>query len=125
MDEIRDAASAVLRRDLSTIPSLRRDAISGKGTALEAHRAYTEVIAKLHDLAEELADSTSPRAAEAVRAPLALGRATEQASATRGLLLAALAVPREEPNRRSTPSPACPSRPRTRARPRRTAPATS
>ena len=97
VDEIRDAASAVLRRDLSTIPSLRRDAISGKGTALEAHQAYTEVISKLHDLAEELADKTSPRAAEAVRAPLALGRATEQASATRGLLLAALAVPRKEP----------------------------
>ncbi|MEU1468418.1 nitrate- and nitrite sensing domain-containing protein [Streptomyces sp. NPDC005761] len=97
VDEIRDAASAVLRRDLSTIPSLRRDAIGGKGTALEAHQAYTEVISKLHDLADELADSTSPRAAEAVRAPLALGRATEQASATRGLLLAALAVPRKEP----------------------------
>lgn len=97
VDEIRDAASAVLRRDLSTIPSLRRDAVSGKGTALEAHQAYTEVISKLHDLAEELADNTSPRAAEAVRAPLALGRATEQASATRGLLLAALAVPRKEP----------------------------
>ncbi|MFJ6430795.1 nitrate- and nitrite sensing domain-containing protein [Streptomyces sp. NPDC091416] len=97
VDEIRDAASAVLRRDLSAIPSLRREAISGKGTALEAHQAYTEVISKLHDLAEELADNTSPRAAEAVRAPLALGRATEQASATRGLLLAALAVPRKEP----------------------------
>lgn len=97
VDEIRDAASAVLRRDLSTIPSLRRDAIGGKGTALEAHQSYTEVISKLHDLAEELADNTSPRAAEAVRAPLALGRATEQASATRGLLLAALAVPRKEP----------------------------
>ncbi|WP_393060456.1 nitrate- and nitrite sensing domain-containing protein [Streptomyces sp. LN549] len=97
VDEIRDAASAVLRRDLSTIPSLRRDAIGGKGTALEAHQAYTEVISKLHDLSDELADRTPPRAAEAVRAPLALGRATEQASATRGLLLAALAVPRKEP----------------------------
>lgn len=97
VDEIRDAAPAGLRRDLSTLPSLRRNAVSGKGTALEAHQAYTEVINKLHDLADELADSTPPRAAEAVRAPLALGRATEQASATRGLLLAALAVPREEP----------------------------
>ncbi|MER7724135.1 nitrate- and nitrite sensing domain-containing protein [Streptomyces sp. NPDC096323] len=97
VDEIRDAASAVLRRDLATIPSLRRDAIGGKGTALEAHQAYTEVISKLQDLSDELADRTPPRAAEAVRAPLALGRATEQASATRGLLLAALAVPRKEP----------------------------
>ncbi|MCX5340900.1 sensor histidine kinase [Streptomyces atratus] len=95
VDEIRSAAPAALRRDLSTIPSLRRDALSGKGTALEAHQAYSEVIAKLHDLADELAEKTPPRAAESTRAPLALGRATEQASATRGLLIAALSVPRK------------------------------
>lgn len=97
VDEIRGTAPADLLRDLSTIPSLRRDAISGKGTALEAHRAYSEVIAKLHGLADELARSTPPRAADATRTPQALGRATEEASATRGLLLAALAVPRPEP----------------------------
>lgn len=97
VDEIRDAAPADLRRDLSTIPSLRRDAVSGKGTALEAHQAYSEVIAKLHGLADELARDTPPRAAEETRTPQALGRATEQAAATRGLLLAALAVPRPEP----------------------------
>lgn len=97
VDEIREAAPADLLRDLSTIPSLRRDAISGKGTALEAHRAYSEVIAKLHGLADELARSTPPRAADATRTPQALGRATEEASAARGLLLAALAVPRPEP----------------------------
>ncbi|MEE1769643.1 nitrate- and nitrite sensing domain-containing protein [Streptomyces sp. JV185] len=95
VDEIRTTAPAALRRDLSTIPSLRRDALSGKGTALEAHQAYSEVIAKLHDLADELAEKTPPRAAEATRAPLALGQATEQASATRGLLIAALSVPRK------------------------------
>ncbi|MGW1407476.1 nitrate- and nitrite sensing domain-containing protein [Streptomyces sp. NPDC002403] len=95
VDEIRATAPAALRRDLSTIPSLRRDALSGKGTAVEAHQAYSEVIAKLHDLADELAEKTPPRAAEATRAPLALGRATEQASATRGLLIAALSVPRK------------------------------
>ncbi|MFE7400739.1 nitrate- and nitrite sensing domain-containing protein [Streptomyces sp. NPDC057557] len=95
VDEIRGAAPAALRRDLSTIPSLRRDALSGKGTALEAHQAYSEVIAKLHDLADDLAEKTPPRAAESTRAPLALGQATEQASATRGLLIAALSVPRK------------------------------
>ncbi|MFE7107595.1 nitrate- and nitrite sensing domain-containing protein [Streptomyces sp. NPDC057575] len=95
VDEIRHTAPAALRRDLSTIPSLRRDALSGKGTALEAHQAYSEVIAKLHALADELAEKTPPRAAEATRAPLALGQATEQASATRGLLIAALSVPRK------------------------------
>lgn len=94
VDEIRGTAPAALRRDLSAIPSLRRDALSGKGTALEAHQAYSEVIAKLHELADELAEKTPPRAAEATRAPLALGQATEQASATRGLLIAALSVPR-------------------------------
>ncbi|MGW0856499.1 sensor histidine kinase [Streptomyces sp. NPDC002690] len=97
IDEIREAAPAGLRRDLSAVPSLRRDAVSGKGSALAAHQAYSEVIAKLHDLAAELAETTPPRAAAATRAPLALSTAVEQASATRGLLLAALAVPSPEP----------------------------
>ncbi|MFF3729765.1 nitrate- and nitrite sensing domain-containing protein [Streptomyces sp. NPDC002476] len=94
VDEIRSAAPAALRRDLATIPSLRRDVLSGKGTVLEAHQAYSEIIAKLQDVAAELAEKTPPRAADATRAPLDLGRATEQASATRGLLVAALSVPR-------------------------------
>ncbi|MFC3233754.1 HAMP domain-containing protein [Streptomyces nitrosporeus] len=95
--EISPAAPASLRRDLSTVPSLRREALTGKGSALEAFQAYSDVIAKLHDLADELAEKTPPRAADATRAPLALGNAVEQASATRGLLLAALAVPGTEP----------------------------
>ena len=103
VDEIRAAAPAALRRDLSTIPSLRRDALSGKGSALDAHQAYSEVISKLHGLAEELAGKTPPRASESTRAPLALGGAAEQASATRGLLLAALAVPRSEPVTQTDP----------------------
>ncbi|MER5961161.1 nitrate- and nitrite sensing domain-containing protein [Streptomyces sp. NPDC002057] len=102
IDEIRPAASVELRRDLAGIPSVRRTALTGKGTALEAHRAYTQVIGKLQVLADELADQTPARAAdtaltEATRAPAALGRAVEQASAARGLLLAALAVPQPEP----------------------------
>ncbi|MFJ9620551.1 nitrate- and nitrite sensing domain-containing protein [Streptomyces sp. NPDC101181] len=97
IDEIHEAASAALRRDLSTVPSLRRDALTGEGSALEAHQAYSDVIAKLHGIAAELAEKTPPRAADATRAPLTLGGAAEQASATRGLLLAALAVPSPEP----------------------------
>ncbi|MFD7745885.1 nitrate- and nitrite sensing domain-containing protein [Streptomyces sp. NPDC059698] len=96
IDEIHEAASASLRRDLSTVASLRRDALTGKGSALEAHQAYSDVIAKLHGIAAELAQRTPPRA-EATRAPLTLGSASEQAAATRGLLLAALAVPGAEP----------------------------
>ncbi|GAA5606464.1 MULTISPECIES: sensor histidine kinase [Streptomyces] len=97
IDEIHEAAPAALRRDLSTVPSLRREALTGKGSALEAHQAYSDVIAKLRGIAAELAEKTPPRAADATRAPLTLGGASEQASATRGLLLAALAVPSPEP----------------------------
>ncbi|MFF5723951.1 nitrate- and nitrite sensing domain-containing protein [[Kitasatospora] papulosa] len=103
VDEILEAAPAALRRDLSAIPSLRRTALTGKGSAMEAYQAYSEVIAKLHDLADELAEKTPPRAADATRAPLALGNAVEQASATRGLLLAALAVPGTEPQQQIDP----------------------
>ncbi|MFD9291192.1 nitrate- and nitrite sensing domain-containing protein [Streptomyces sp. NPDC060030] len=103
VDEIREAAPAALRRDLAAIPSLRRTALTGKGSAMEAYQAYSEVIAKLHDLADELAEKTPPRAADATRAPLALGSAVEQASATRGLLLAALAVPGTEPQQQTDP----------------------
>ncbi|MET9518613.1 nitrate- and nitrite sensing domain-containing protein [Streptomyces sp. NPDC002994] len=103
MDEIELAAPAGLRRDLARIPGIRRDALSGEGTALEAHRAYSGAIEKLQDLADELADKTPPRAAEATRAPAALGQAVEQAAATRGLLLAALSVPRENTGNRIDP----------------------
>ncbi|NEA13252.1 histidine kinase, partial [Streptomyces sp. SID10692] len=72
IDEIHEAASASLRRDLSTVASLRRDALTGKGSALEAHQAYSDVIAKLHGIAAELAGKTPPRAG-ADRAPLTLG----------------------------------------------------
>ncbi|MFE4639779.1 nitrate- and nitrite sensing domain-containing protein [Streptomyces sp. NPDC056730] len=95
IDEMRAAASVSpgLLRDLSTVPSIRRTALTGEGSALEAYRAYSEVIAKLQALADELAERTPAEAADGTRAPAALSRAVEQASATRGLLLAALAVP--------------------------------
>ncbi|MFE0039817.1 nitrate- and nitrite sensing domain-containing protein [Streptomyces sp. NPDC059018] len=96
IDEIRGnvpAAHADLRRDLGAVNSVRRTALTGKGTALEAHKAYTDIVEGLHALADELAQKTPARAAEATRAPAALGLAVEQASATRGLLLAALSVP--------------------------------
>lgn len=99
IDEIRGAIPAdhaELSRDLSAVPSVRRTALTGKGTAMEAHRAYSAVITNLHALADELAEKTPPRAAAGTRAPAALGLAVEQASATRGLLLAALSVPRKQ-----------------------------
>ncbi|MER5768507.1 nitrate- and nitrite sensing domain-containing protein [Streptomyces sp. NPDC001985] len=103
IDEIRGTIPddrADLRRELATVPSVRRTAMTGKGSAMEAHRAYTAVIGSLQALADELADASPPRAsgaARAARASAELGLAVEQASATRGLLLAALAVPAPEP----------------------------
>lgn len=103
VDEIREAAPASLSRDLAAIPSLRRTALTGKGSAMEAYQAYSEVIDKLHGVADELDRKTPPRAADATRAPLALGGAVEQASATRGLILAALAVPGTKPQQQIDP----------------------
>ncbi|MGI5357377.1 nitrate- and nitrite sensing domain-containing protein [Streptomyces sp. CA-252508] len=96
IDEIHAEAPAGLRRELAGLPAVRRSALTGKGTALEAHRAYTAVITKLQALSAELADRTPARAVDAgagTRALTELGRAVDQASATRGLLLGALAVP--------------------------------
>ncbi|WP_338672909.1 nitrate- and nitrite sensing domain-containing protein [Streptomyces sp. SCSIO 30461] len=96
IDEIRPGVAAEhgeLARDLGRVPSIRRTALSGKGSALEAHRAYTRIVEALHALADELAEQTPPRAADAVRAPAALGLAVEQAAASRGLLTAALSLP--------------------------------
>ncbi|NML54322.1 histidine kinase [Streptomyces sp. R302] len=101
IDEIRPAASDALRRELADVASVRRAAVTGKGTPLEAHKAYSDVIASLQALADQLAERTPPRAADpgvtgTTRAPADLGRAVEQASSTRGLLLAALVTPQPE-----------------------------
>ncbi|WP_448318256.1 sensor histidine kinase, partial [Streptomyces sp. CO7] len=84
---------AALRADLDEIASTRRAALSGKSTALEAHEAYSKAIAELHRLAGELADRMPPRAGAGAHALADLDTAVQQASAARGLLLAALAVP--------------------------------
>ncbi|MGW8993647.1 nitrate- and nitrite sensing domain-containing protein [Streptomyces zhihengii] len=100
MDEIREEATgdhAELGRSLATVPTLRRTALEGKSTPVEVHGSYTAVIERLHALASELSDRTPPRAADGTRATADLGHAVEQASAVRGLLLAALSVPRPEP----------------------------
>ncbi|MEU6209474.1 nitrate- and nitrite sensing domain-containing protein [Streptomyces sp. NPDC047023] len=82
---------------LSRIAPVRTEAVGGKGTALAAHQAYTGLITALLAPGDRLAELTPPRAEAALLTtrPLApLGQAVEQASATRGLLLGALAVPR-------------------------------
>ncbi|MFI9762011.1 nitrate- and nitrite sensing domain-containing protein [Streptomyces sp. NPDC051963] len=85
---------ASLRSDLDDIAPVRRAALTGKSTALETHRAYTAAIAELHRLTEQLAEQMPPRAGSGAYALAELDSAVQQAAATRGLLLAALNIPR-------------------------------
>ncbi|MFI5983164.1 nitrate- and nitrite sensing domain-containing protein [Streptomyces sp. NPDC051555] len=97
--ELRAAADEPLAQALGRIQGVRAEAVGGKGGALAAHQAYSALLAELTAPSAQLAELTPPRAtgALATTRPLApLGQAVEQASATRGLLLAALAVPRGE-----------------------------
>lgn len=85
---------ASLRSDLDDIAAVRRAALTGKSSALEAHQAYSTTITELHRLAEQLAQQTPPRAGSGSYALAELDSAVQQAASARGLLLAALSVPR-------------------------------
>ncbi|WP_316784228.1 sensor histidine kinase [Streptomyces sasae] len=82
-----------LRTDLDGIAAVRRSALTGKSTALEAHEAYSQTITELHRLAEELAEQMPPRAGSGAYALAELDSAVQQSAAARGLLLAALNIP--------------------------------
>lgn len=84
---------ADLRGDLDRIATVRRAALTGKSTALEAHRAYSATITELHRVAEQLAERMPPRAGSGAYALAELDSAVQQSAAARGLLLAALDVP--------------------------------
>ncbi|WUC34764.1 nitrate- and nitrite sensing domain-containing protein [Streptomyces sp. NBC_00557] len=88
-----DDTPASLRGDLDGIAAVRRAALTGKTTALQTQQAYSETIAELHRLAEQLADRTPPRAGSGAHALAELDTAVQQSAAARGLLLAALNVP--------------------------------
>ncbi|WP_327185061.1 sensor histidine kinase [Streptomyces sp. NBC_01334] len=85
--------SAALREALAAVPSVRQSALTGKSTALQAHEAYSRAIAALHVLVDRLAEEMPPRAGSGAYALAELDTVVQQASATRGLLLAALNVP--------------------------------
>lgn len=85
--------SAALREALAAVPSVRQSALTGKSTALQAHEAYSQAITALHVLVDRLAEQMPPRAGSGAYALAELDTAVQQASATRGLLLAALNVP--------------------------------
>ncbi|GGX84057.1 sensor histidine kinase [Streptomyces anandii] len=95
VDELRadPDTPAWLRTDLDGIAAVRRAALTGQSTALQAHQAYSAAIAELHRLAEQLADSMPPRAGSGAHSLAELDTAVQQAAAARGLLLAALSVP--------------------------------
>ncbi|MEV7323010.1 nitrate- and nitrite sensing domain-containing protein [Streptomyces sp. NPDC093970] len=82
-----------LRTDLDGIAAVRRSALTGRSTALEAHQAYSRTITELHRLADELAERTPPRAGSGAYALAELDSAVQQSAAARGLLLAALNIP--------------------------------
>ncbi|WP_330287827.1 sensor histidine kinase [Streptomyces sp. NBC_00576] len=84
---------AALRADLDDIASLRKEALAGKSTALQAHETYSAAIVGLHRLAEQLAEQQPSRAGAGAYAFAELDSAVQQAAAARGLLLAALSVP--------------------------------
>ncbi|WP_241827041.1 nitrate- and nitrite sensing domain-containing protein [Streptomyces graminilatus] len=84
---------ADLRADLDGIADLRTQTLGGKGTALQAHEAYSAAITRLHRLAGQLAERQPPRAGAGAYALAELDSAVQQAAAARGLLLAALSVP--------------------------------
>lgn len=85
---------ASLRADLDDIAALRRAALTGKSSALDTHKAYSAALTELHGLAERLAEEMPPRAGSGAHALTELDTAVQQAASTRGLLLAALSVPR-------------------------------
>ncbi|MFZ3500323.1 nitrate- and nitrite sensing domain-containing protein [Streptomyces sp. 5.8] len=94
--EVQADADEELAQALGRVGAVRTESIEGKDSALTAHQAYSGVIAELLAPSSRLAELTPPRAADALvtTRPLGpLGQAAEQASATRGLLLAALSVP--------------------------------
>ena len=86
-------APASLRGELDDIAALRRAALTGQSTALEAHQAYSAAVTGLHKLAGQLAERMPPRASDGTYALADLDSAVQQAAAARGLLLAALNVP--------------------------------
>lgn len=95
--EVQADADEATARTLARVQAVRTEAVDGKGSALAAHQAYAGVLAELLAPGDRLAELTPPRATAALATtrPMApLGQAVEQASSTRGLLLAALAVPR-------------------------------
>ncbi|GAA1254624.1 sensor histidine kinase [Streptomyces javensis] len=89
--EVRGDVPDSVRRRLDALPELRQEALTGKGSAIDVFTAYTRTVQALNGITDTLARRLPADAESGGTAALApLGRAVEEASATRGLLLAAL-----------------------------------
>ncbi|AEM81364.1 sensor histidine kinase [Streptomyces violaceusniger] len=89
--EVRGQVPASVRRLLDALPEVRQQALTGKGSAVDVFTSYTRTVQALNGITDTLARRLPADAESAATAALApLGRAVEEASATRGLLLAAL-----------------------------------
>ncbi|WP_234434138.1 nitrate- and nitrite sensing domain-containing protein [Streptomyces sp. NRRL F-5126] len=87
------SASARALKSLGTLEPARKAAVTGNGRASATYTAYSRIIASLGGVFEQVADHAPADAAPDARAAASLGRAADQASATRGLLVAALTIP--------------------------------
>ncbi|MFE1935335.1 nitrate- and nitrite sensing domain-containing protein [Streptomyces sp. NPDC059474] len=89
--EVRGEVPVSARRLLDALPEVRQQALTGKGSALDVFTSYTRTVQALNGITDTLARRLPADAESGATAALApLGRAVEEASATRGLLLAAL-----------------------------------
>ncbi|MFP8960352.1 nitrate- and nitrite sensing domain-containing protein, partial [Streptomyces nanhaiensis] len=96
--ELSADAPADIRRLLDAFPDTRQRAVAGEGGAADAYEAYTQLIQSLGGITAATTRALPARAENATADALpGLGRAVEQASAARGLLLAALAGEGEQP----------------------------
>jgi signal transduction histidine kinase len=76
---------------LEKLSGIRRQAMAGKGRPLDSYESYSGIIQTLRQLSRSIADGLPGRAKSLTAAALPdLARAVDQASATRGLLKAAL-----------------------------------
>ncbi|MFR9674213.1 nitrate- and nitrite sensing domain-containing protein [Streptomyces sp. TR02-1] len=102
-----DAVTPPLRQALEALPATRQEALSRNSTPYGAFQAYSAVIGQLHDVSRSVArglpgedEAEAPSAVATTEAIPHLGRAVEQASATRGFLRGALTA--DGPQRRLT-----------------------
>ncbi|WP_432011618.1 nitrate- and nitrite sensing domain-containing protein [Streptomyces cucumeris] len=91
VQEVHQEVPGSVRRLLDGLPRLRQQALTGHGSALEVFTSYTTAVQALNEVSVGLARELPGAGSGSAAALVPLGRATEQASATRGLLTAALA----------------------------------